>query len=160
MALIGRIGAQGALGHVVEFNGPAISNLSAEGRMTLCNMMVEAGARGALIAPDAVTGAYLAGKPRPLRMSWPEKFLHSDPDARFDRMFQFDASGVSPQVTWGTSPDQVIGINETVPRVEACIDAIQRTGYHKALRYMALAFFCPLPCALMLKPSKALSSTP
>jgi 3-isopropylmalate/(R)-2-methylmalate dehydratase large subunit len=138
LALIGRIGAQGALGFAVEFTGPAIAALSAEGRMTLCNMMVEAGARAALIAPDTVTAAYLADKPLPLRLPAADPDLRGDPGARHSLRLRFDATPLAPQVTWGTSPDQVVAIGQTVPPPAPDADLVSQAGHVKALRYMGL----------------------
>ena len=112
MALVRRIGAAGGTGHAIEFAGSAITDLSVEGRMTICNMAVEAGARGALIAPDDKVFAYLQGRPRaPQGAAWDLALsawrgLASDPDARFGREVLLDAAAIEPMVTWGTSPDQ------------------------------------------------------
>ncbi|WAL81933.1 3-isopropylmalate dehydratase large subunit [Pandoraea sp. XJJ-1] len=140
--LISRIGAQGARGYVVEYTGTAIRALSAEARMTLCNMTVEAGARGALIAPDATTVQYVAERVKDLAPEvlnealtrWPQ--LRSDDDAAFDVTFDFDARDVAPFVTWGTSPDQAIGITAQIPALSD--NEADRHDAAKALRYMGL----------------------
>jgi 3-isopropylmalate/(R)-2-methylmalate dehydratase large subunit len=133
--IISRIGAQGARGYVVEFAGNAITTLSMEARMTLCNMAVEAGARGALIAPDAKTTRYVLEHARDVAQScvsealadWRQ--LASDADARFDAEHRFDASEVAPYVTWGTSPDQAIPVTGTVPQADAAsAQALRYTG--------------------------------
>jgi 3-isopropylmalate/(R)-2-methylmalate dehydratase large subunit len=141
--IINRIGAQGARGYVVEFTGEAITALSIEARMTLCNMAVEAGARGALIAPDQLAIDYVSARapdlsehlPRALEL-WQQ--LRSDEDARFDAEFHFDATQVSPRVTWGTSPDQSIAIDDLVPDPAVSISPQQRSAAEKALHYMGL----------------------
>ena len=145
MAVIGAIGANGAAGHVIEFTGTAIQRLSVEGRLTVCNMSVEAGARGALIAPDAKVVEYLRDKPRaPQGRQWGEAVefwstLHSDPDATFDREFRFDAASIEPMVTWGTSPDQAAGVGASVPDPAKEVDPTRRRDMERALEYMALA---------------------
>ncbi len=121
LTLIGRIGAAGAVGHAIEYVGSTVAALSMEARMTLCNMTIEAGARVGLVAPDATTFAYLAGRPRaPKDAAWDRavmawQALRSDADAVFDRDIHLDAAAIAPQVSWGTSPDQVIGIDGAVP---------------------------------------------
>jgi len=140
--IIARIGAQGARGFVVEYTGAAIEALSAEARMTLCNMTVEAGARGALIAPDATTLEYVGDHIRDLsgdtledaKARWLE--LRSDEDAAFDVTRRFDATDVAPFVTWGTSPDQAIAINGLIPSLSD--DETERHNATKALGYMGL----------------------
>jgi 3-isopropylmalate/(R)-2-methylmalate dehydratase large subunit len=122
LAAIGRIGVDGGVGHVIEFAGPAIEALSMEGRMTICNMSIEAGARAGLIAPDETTYAYLRERGRNLR---------SDPDAEYDKRFEIDVSAIRPQVTWGTNPGMVVSIDDVVP--EPADEAAER-----ALSYMAL----------------------
>lgn len=143
--IIGRIGAQGARGHAVEFCGPAIQALSIEARFTVCNMAVEAGARGALIAPDAKAIEYvLARAPEIAReagdtvtQAWAR--LHSDENAVFDREFEFDAGQVAPQVTWGTSPDQVAGIDGHIPALDTIAEGPGRSSAQRALKYAQLA---------------------
>ena len=125
MALIGKIGASGATGYAIEFTGSTIAALSVEARMTICNMAVEAGARGAFMAPDDKVFAYLKDKPRaPKGELWERavarwKHLHSDPDAVFDREIHLDARDLEPMVTWGTSPDQASPSMARVPDPEA-----------------------------------------
>ncbi|WP_423372374.1 3-isopropylmalate dehydratase large subunit [Burkholderia sp. LMG 32019] len=140
--IISRIGAQGARGFVVEYGGPAIAALSAEARMTLCNMTVEAGARGALIEPDETTLAYVRERVRDLpaahideaAVQWAQ--LKSDADAQFDITHRFDAADVAPFVTWGTSPDQAIAITACIPALSA--EPLERDNARKALDYMGL----------------------
>lgn len=121
LALIGRIGGAGAVGHAIEFAGPAVRALSMEGRMTLCNMAIEAGSRTGLIAPDETTYAYLRGRPRaPQGALWDEavaawRQLFSDDDAVFDREVLIRADEIVPQVTFGTSPDHVVAVGDTIP---------------------------------------------
>ncbi|WEK11785.1 MAG: 3-isopropylmalate dehydratase large subunit [Candidatus Pseudomonas colombiensis] len=144
MALIGRIGASGATGYAIEFTGSTIDALSVEARMTICNMAVEAGARGAFMAPDAKVYAYLADKPRaPKGELWEQALrrwadLYSDPGAAFDLEVVLDASTLQPMVTWGTSPDQALAIGERVPDPLAESDLIRRQDLQRALRYMGL----------------------
>ncbi|NDY93125.1 3-isopropylmalate dehydratase large subunit [Ideonella livida] len=147
--IIGRIGAQGARGHVVEFSGPAIDALSIEARFTLCNMAVEAGARGALIAPDAAAIDYVMARAPDLAAhraaaltAWQD--LRSDPGARFDTEHQFDASGLAPQITWGTSPDQVAPIDGHLPLLADLADGPERQSARRALAYTGLAEGAPL----------------
>lgn len=143
LQIISHIGAQGARGYVVEFTGEAITALSIESRMTLCNMAVEAGARGALIAPDASTIEYVAARAVDMREHLPRATelwtgLKSDEGAQFDAEFYFDAAEVSPRVTWGTSPDQSIPIDARVPEPGAAATPQQRDAFVKALRYIGL----------------------
>jgi 3-isopropylmalate/(R)-2-methylmalate dehydratase large subunit len=144
LAIIGRLGAQGARGFVVEFRGAAVEALSIEARFTLCNMMVEAGARGALIAPDQTTIDYVmahapdiaSGHREAALAAW--KDLRSDEGARFDAEFRFDAGEVAPQVTWGTSPAQVIGVDGRIPRLDELPEGPDRSSAARALRYTRL----------------------
>jgi 3-isopropylmalate/(R)-2-methylmalate dehydratase large subunit len=129
LAAIGRIGVDGGAGHVVEYAGPAIEELSMEGRMTICNMSIEAGARAGMIAPDEKTFAYLRERGVEERPGWRE--LRSDPDAVFDREVEIEVSEIRPQVTWGTNPGMVVSIDDVVP--EPADEAAER-----ALAYMAL----------------------
>ncbi|WP_439862707.1 3-isopropylmalate dehydratase large subunit [Pseudomonas antarctica] len=144
MALIGRIGASGATGYAIEFRGSTIDALSVEARMTICNMAVEAGARGAFMAPDEKVFTYLKGKPRaPSGELWEQALvgwrqLHSDVDAVFDQEVHLDANGLEPMVTWGTSPDQAAPIGACVPDPQAVSDLILRQDMHRALKYMGL----------------------
>jgi 3-isopropylmalate/(R)-2-methylmalate dehydratase large subunit len=150
MALIARIGASGASGFVIEFTGATISAMSVEGRMTICNMSVEAGARGALVAPDEQVRDYLTDKPMaPQGMLWEQataawRSLCSDPDAIFDREIALNASELAPMVSWGTSPDQSVPVDGRVPDPAAEPDPLRRRAMEAALRYMALAPGTPL----------------
>ena len=149
MAVIRRVGAAGAHGHALEFAGDAVRALDVEGRMTICNMAVECGARVALIAPDDVVIKYLAGRPHApsaalieqARAAWDE--LASDPDARFDRDIRIDAQSVAPMVTWGTSPDQALPIDGFVPD-PASLPLAEQQGAARALAYMGLTAGMPL----------------
>jgi 3-isopropylmalate/(R)-2-methylmalate dehydratase large subunit len=137
LAIIARIGANGAAGHVVEFAGEAIAALPVEGRLTLCNMSIEAGARAGLIAPDAKTRAYLAGRPfAPTALRCTD--LCSDANAVFDREVEMDADAVAPMVTWGTSPEDAVAITDVVPDPALLADAERRETKARALRYMDL----------------------
>jgi len=144
MALIEKIGASGATGYAIEFQGSAVTDLSIEARMTMCNMAVECGARGALIAPDNKTFHYLKGRPRaPSGDMWEiavEKWtaLASDPAAIFDAEVSLSASDIMPMVTWGTSPDQAVRINELIPDPAREPDAGRRRDIERALTYMGL----------------------
>ncbi|MFX1681010.1 3-isopropylmalate dehydratase large subunit [Mitsuaria sp. CC2] len=145
LAIIGRIGAQGARGYVVEFCGEAITALSVEARFTLCNMAVEAGARGALIAPDETAIDYVLARCPDLAGDWREPALahwatlHSDDDADFDIEHRFEAAEVAPQVTWGTSPDQVAAIDGPIPDPALMDEGPTRASAERALRYARLA---------------------
>ncbi|HWA56929.1 MAG TPA: 3-isopropylmalate dehydratase large subunit [Gemmatimonadales bacterium] len=144
LALIGTIGTDGATGHVVEYTGPAIRALSMEGRMTVCNMSIEAGARAGMIAPDETTFAYLMGRPKaPRGKAWSSavdrwSLLVSDPEARFDTVVEVDAAAVAPMVTWGTNPGMVAPITARVPDPAACATAAERDATARALAYMGL----------------------
>lgn len=150
MALIGRIGADGASGFVLEFAGEAISALSVEGRMTVCNMSVECGARGALIAPDDKVFDYLASKPRaPQGDSWAPavqawRALYSDRDAPFDREVRLEGEAIEPMVTWGTSPDQAATVTGVVPDPQREATPARRRDAARALDYMGLTPGTPL----------------
>ncbi|SFI04475.1 3-isopropylmalate/(R)-2-methylmalate dehydratase large subunit [Bosea sp. OK403] len=145
LAIIGRIGVGGAAGHVIEYAGGAIARMSMEGRMTVCNMSIEAGARGGMIAPDETTIAYLADRPFAPKgvlfdkaaAAW--RRLASDPQARFDREVALDASALSPMVTWGTTPEDAIGIDELVPDPDLIVDLVRREHARRALAYMGLS---------------------
>jgi 3-isopropylmalate/(R)-2-methylmalate dehydratase large subunit len=145
LAIIGRLGAAGGTGHVIEYTGSTIRALSMEARMSVCNMSIEAGARAGLIAPDATTFAYFAGKPRaPKGAAWEAavgywQTLPSDPGARYDQTVRLDAGTIAPQVTWGTSPDDVAPITGSVPLPESFEDPARRAAVQKALDYMGLA---------------------
>jgi 3-isopropylmalate/(R)-2-methylmalate dehydratase large subunit len=144
LAIIGRIGTAGGTGHAVEFCGSTIRSLSMEGRMTVCNMAIEGGARSGMIAVDEVTIKYLAGRPfAPASEFWDAAVaewtsLKSDEDAVFDRSVSLDGTALAPQVTWGTSPEMVAPIDGIVPDPEAESDPVKREGMHKALVYMGL----------------------
>ena len=150
LAVIGVIGTAGATGHVIEFCGTAIEGLSMEGRMTLCNMSVEAGGRAGLVAVDDTTLRYLDGRPfAPRGDAWDEaaaawRRLHSDRDAVFDRAVDVDAAELEPQVTWGTSPELVTGIGGAVPSPDDMDDPIKAEVAERALAYMDLAPGTPL----------------
>ncbi|ART49571.1 3-isopropylmalate dehydratase large subunit [Acidovorax carolinensis] len=145
LMVISRIGAQGARGYAVEFCGSAISALSVEARFTLCNMAVEAGARGALIAPDDKAVDYVLARAPDITGDLRDRALahwatlHSDANAVFEVEHRFEASEVVPFVTWGTSPDQAMAINATVPQPATMLDAVQRSSAEQALRYTALS---------------------
>jgi 3-isopropylmalate/(R)-2-methylmalate dehydratase large subunit len=144
LAIIGRIGTAGGTGYTIEFAGSAIRALSMEGRMTLCNMAIEGGARAGLVAVDDKTVQYVKGRPlAPTGAEWDMalaywKTLHSDPDAVFDAVVELDASQIVPQVTWGTSPEMVLGIDAHVPDPEKEKDPNKRAAIERALTYMGL----------------------
>lgn len=150
LELLERISASGATGYAIEFDGEAISALSMEGRMTLCNMAVEAGARGAIIAPDQKVFDYIAGKPQmPVGELWQQALsewatLRSDPDAVFNKTVQIDCSELEPKVTWGISPDQTTTITGEVPDPEKESNLIKQQAIRKALQYMGLTAGTPL----------------
>jgi 3-isopropylmalate/(R)-2-methylmalate dehydratase large subunit len=145
LSVIARIGADGARGHAVEFAGGAISALSMEGRMTLCNMSIEGGGRCGIVAPDAVTFAYLKGRPFAPKDSAYERAveawsgLASDPDAIFDREVTLDAGKIAPIVTWGTTPDDALPIDATVPDPAREADPVRAKYLRDALDYMGIA---------------------
>ncbi len=145
LAIIGSIGTAGGTGHVIEYAGPAIRKLSMEGRMTVSNMSIEAGARAGLIAPDEVTFDYLKGRPQaPPAEAWEQALAHwrtlpSDPDALYDREIALDAAAVAPQVTWGTSPQDVVAISARVPDPADEADRDRRAAMQRSLAYMDLA---------------------
>ncbi len=144
LAIIGKIGTAGGTGYTIEFAGSAIRALSMEGRMTVCNMAIEAGARAGLVAVDDKTIEYVKGRPlAPTGAEWEQavaywRTLHSDPDAQFDRVVELDAGSIVPQVTWGTSPEMVLGIDARVPDPDKEKDASQRNAIERALTYMGL----------------------
>ncbi|MBZ2209165.1 3-isopropylmalate dehydratase large subunit [Massilia soli] len=143
--IIGQIGTAGATGYTIEFAGAAVAGLSVEARMTLCNMSIEAGARAGLVAVDQHTIDYVRGRPfAPEGAGWTEALAHwrtlvSDPGARFDRVIDIDAAAVRPQVTWGTSPEMVAGVDGDVPDPALQADPSRRAATEAALRYMDLA---------------------
>ena len=145
LAIIGAMGTAGGTGYTLEYAGPAIRALSMEGRMTLCNMAIEAGARAGLVAFDEVTAAYVEGRPyAPAGALWDQALeawsdLVSDPDASFDRELVLDASVLEPQVSWGTSPEMVAPITGQVPDPAQCDDPVRAESWAGALRYMDLA---------------------
>ncbi|HEY2131392.1 MAG TPA: 3-isopropylmalate dehydratase large subunit [Acetobacteraceae bacterium] len=142
LTIIGRIGAAGAVGHAIEYAGSAIGALSMEGRMTICNMSIEAGGRAGMVAPDDTTFQFLAGRPRAPRdfdaavAAWRE--LPSDEDAMFDRSISLDAADIPPTVTWGTSPETAISVAARVPDPDRESDAERRRGMAEQLAYMGL----------------------
>ena len=150
LAIIGRIGTAGGTGYAIEFGGEAIRALSMEGRMTLCNMAIEAGARAGLVAPDEKTFAYLEGRPfAPKGADWDKAIAHwrtlaSDADAEFDTVIEFAAAAIEPQVTWGTSPEQVLPVGARVPNPADESDPQKRAGIERALAYMGLTADTPI----------------
>jgi 3-isopropylmalate/(R)-2-methylmalate dehydratase large subunit len=150
LAIIGEIGTAGGTGYVVEYAGEAIRKLSMEGRMTVCNMTIEAGARAGLIAPDETTFEYLKGRPlSPKGATWEAavtywKTLKTDEGAQFDKVVEIDAATIVPQVTWGTSPENVAPITGVVPNPADVADAGRRAAMERALAYMGLDAGTPL----------------
>ena len=144
LAMIGQIGVAGAVGYVIEYTGSAMEALSMEGRMTVCNMSIEAGGRAGLIAPDEKTYAYLKDRPMaPKGTAWDAavawwKSLPSDTDARFDHEIEIDAADVSPMVTWGTTPEDLVAVDGKVPSPSDFADAGKRRQVERALNYMGL----------------------
>jgi 3-isopropylmalate/(R)-2-methylmalate dehydratase large subunit len=144
LAIIGKIGTAGGNGHAIEFAGSAIRDLSVEGRMTICNMSIEAGARVGLVATDEKTIAYVKGRPfAPTAEQWDAaveawKDLVSDDDAVFDTVVELDASQIKPQVSWGTSPEMVIAVDQHVPDPAQESDLVKRGSIERALKYMGL----------------------
>jgi 3-isopropylmalate/(R)-2-methylmalate dehydratase large subunit len=144
LAVIGKIGTAGGTGYAIEFGGSTVRALSMEGRMTMCNMAIEAGARAGMVAVDDKTIEYLRGRPyAPQGEQWDRavgywKTLVSDPGARFDKVVEIDATRLKPQVTWGTSPEMVVSIEDRVPDPEAEKDPVKRDAMERALEYMAL----------------------
>ncbi len=144
LAIIGRIGTAGGAGSAIEFAGPAIQALSIEGRMTVCNMAIEAGARAGMIAVDDKTVEYFRGRPyAPKGEMWERavkswRALRSDPDASFDKDIVLDAAGIRPQVTWGTSPEMVVAVDGVVPDPQTETDPTRRESMAHALKYMDL----------------------
>ena len=144
LAIIGKIGTAGGTGYTIEFAGPAIRALSMEGRMTVCNMAIEAGARAGLVAVDEKTIAYVKGRPlSPTGVEWDQavaywQTLHSDADAHFDAAVKLDAAEIAPQVSWGTSPEMVLSVLGHVPDPDKEKDANKRDAIERALSYMGL----------------------
>ncbi len=150
LAVIGTIGTAGGTGHVIEYTGEAVRALSMEGRMTLCNMTIEAGARAGMIAPDQTTFDYVKGRDyAPRGAEWDAalerwRVLPTDEGAGYDELVTIDASGLKPHVTWGTNPGQVVTIDGTVPTPSGFADDLQRQSAEKALAYMGLAAGTPI----------------
>ena len=144
LAIIGKIGTAGGTGYAIEFAGSAIRGLSMEGRMTVCNMAIEAGARAGMIAVDDTTIEYVKGRPfSPVGPHWDQalaywRTLHSDPEAKFDAVVTIDAASILPQVTWGTSPEMVLPVDARVPDPDKEKDPARRDAIEKALVYMGL----------------------
>ena len=144
LAIIGKIGTAGGTGYAIEFAGSAIRSLTMEGRMTVCNMAIEAGARAGMVAVDDATINYVKGRPfAPVGPQWDQavaywRTLHSDPDAKFDAVVMIDAADIRPQVTWGTSPEMVVPVDARVPDPDKEKDAVKRDAMEKALVYMNL----------------------
>ena len=144
LAVIGKIGTAGGTGHVIEYCGKAIRDLSMEGRMTVCNMSIEAGARAGLIAPDETTFAYIKGRPMaPKAGAWEQalawwKTLPSDPGAHYDREVTLSVADIAPQVTWGTSPEDVLPVTAVVPGPDSARDEGKRANIERSLKYMGL----------------------
>src|SRR5918994_7389445 len=145
LAIIGEIGTAGGTGHVIEYAGEAIRALSVEGRMTICNMSIEGGARAGLVAPDEKTFAYLKDRPKaPKGAAWDEavrfwRTLHSDEGAFFDKEIRLEAANLPPIVTWGTSPEDVVSVTGAVPDPDEIADENKRNSKRRALDYMGLA---------------------
>lgn len=150
LAIIGRIGTAGGTGFAIEFAGSAIRGLTMEGRMTLCNMAIEAGARMGFVAVDDATVDYLRGRPfSPTGQAWDKavtywRTLHSDEGASFDREEHLSATDIAPQVTWGTSPEMVVAVGDRVPDPQQEPDPVKREGMTRALAYMALEAGAPI----------------
>jgi len=150
LAIIGEIGTAGGTGYAIEFGGEAIRDLSIEGRMTLCNMAIEAGARAGFVAVDEKTIAYVKGRPyAPSGDAWDKaeawwRTLSSDEGAAFDREIVIDGTGIRPQVTWGTSPEMVVAVDARVPDPEAVADPVAADGMRRALDYMGLQAGMPV----------------
>lgn len=144
LAIIGVIGHAGATGHVIEYCGEAISDLSMEERMTICNMSIEAGAKAGMIAPDNKTIEYLKGREfAPKGEAWTQAVeywnsLYTDENATFDTVVTLQAKDIAPQITWGTNPGQVVAVNQQIPAPESFSDPIEKESAHKALAYMGL----------------------
>jgi len=150
LAIIGKIGTAGGTGHVIEYTGSTVRCLSMEGRMTLCNMTIEGGARAGLVAPDETTFAYLKGRPyAPKGAAWEQavaywRSLPSDPGARYDREVRLDAGAIAPHVTWGTSPQDALPITGRIPDPAEVEDPLKRAAMQRSLDYMGLTPRTPL----------------
>jgi 3-isopropylmalate/(R)-2-methylmalate dehydratase large subunit len=157
LAIIGKIGTAGGTGYTIEFTGSAIHALSMEGRMTVCNMSIEAGARAGMVAVDDMTIAYVKGRPMaPTGAMWDKALAHwrtlvSDPDATFDKVVTLDAARIQPQVTWGTNPQMVTTVDGRVPDPAQENDPVQREWIERALKYMDLKPNTPIT---EIKPDK------
>jgi 3-isopropylmalate/(R)-2-methylmalate dehydratase large subunit len=150
MAVIGKLGTGGGTGHVIEYTGDVIRDMSMEGRMTVCNMAIEAGARAGLVAPDQKTFDYVTGRPRAPKaaeleaaLAWWQT-LPSDPGAVYDAVVVIDGSEIAPLVTWGTSPEDVVGIGDSVPAPDSFDDPSKRAAAAKSLEYMGLTAGTPM----------------
>ncbi len=149
LAIIGKIGTAGGTGYAIEFAGDAITALSIEGRMSLCNMAIEAGAGAGMVAVDQKTINYVQGRPFAPKADWDPAVilwntLHSDANAKFDAVVELDAKDIQPQVTWGTSPEMVVDVNATVPDPKLESDSVKSEGMQKALEYMDLTANTPI----------------
>ena len=150
LAIIGKIGTAGGNGFAIEFAGSAIRDLTMEGRMTLCNMAIEAGARAGMVAVDETTVNYVKGRPfSPKGQDWDLaveywKTLHSDAGATFDKVVELDAVSIQPQVTWGTSPEMVVGVDGKVPSLDLAKNDVQRGDWERAYAYMGLTANTPI----------------
>lgn len=150
LAIIGKIGTAGGNGYAIEFGGAAIRGLTMEGRMTLCNMAIEAGARAGMVAVDDTTIEYVKGRPfAPKAEQWDAavaywKTLHSDEGAKFDRVVTLNAADIQPQVTWGTSPEMVVGVDGKVPNLDMAKNEVQRNDWERAYTYMGLTPDTPI----------------
>src|SRR3569833_826768 len=150
LAIIGKIGTAGGTGYAIEFGGDAIRALSVEGRMTVCNMAIEAGARAGMVAADDKTVDYVRGRPfAPTGQLWAQavaarRDLHSDADAKFDRVVRIDAASIKPQVRWGTSPEMVTAVDARVPDPAQEDDPVNREVFARALKYLVLAAGSPI----------------
>jgi 3-isopropylmalate/(R)-2-methylmalate dehydratase large subunit len=150
LAIIARIGAAGGVGHVIEYAGSAIRGLSIEGRLTVCNMSIEAGARAGMVAPDDTTYAYLHGRPlAPQGAAWDRalaywRSLPTDAGAQFDREVTLDAAAIVPMLTWGTSPEDAVAITDRVPDPSSAPDAAKRDAMKGSLEYMGLVPGTPM----------------
>ncbi|MFA5083015.1 MAG: 3-isopropylmalate dehydratase large subunit [Hydrogenophilaceae bacterium] len=150
LAVIGKIGTAGGTGYAIEFGGSAIRALSMEGRMTLCNMAIEAGARAGMVAADEKTIAYVEGRPQaPKGADWEQavaywRTLHSDAGAGFDAVVELDAAAIAPQVTWGTSPEMVVPVTDRVPDPAEAPNAVKKSDWERALAYMGLTAHTPI----------------
>jgi len=150
LAILARIGTGGGIGYIAEYRGSTIEALSMEGRMTVCNMSIEAGAKAGLIAPDRTTFDYLAGRPHaPTGAAWDAavadwETLRTDPDAAFDKEVVFDAAEIEPHVSWGTNPGQVIPLSGRIPSADSFADPTERAAAERALEYMGLVAGTPM----------------